>query len=60
MTERVTTGLTGRNVVIGLIAVAAVLAAGAVAVSAHRDKPMITNAVGSASSDLAASAEAHR
>jgi hypothetical protein len=54
-----TTRLTGRNMLIAFAALAALLAATAFAVNAHRGKPMTTNAVDSASSNLAAGATAH-
>lgn len=60
MTERSTTGLTGRSLLIALIVLAALLAATAVAMSARHDRPLRTNAVDSASSDLAAGAAAAR
>jgi hypothetical protein len=44
---------------IAFAALAALLAATAFAVNAHRSKPLSTNAVDSASSDLAAGATAH-
>jgi hypothetical protein len=59
MSERVTMGLTGRRVLIALVALAALGAVTLLAVNAHHNQPMTTNAVGSASSDLAASAAAH-
>ncbi|HXA37511.1 MAG TPA: hypothetical protein VNW53_00795 [Phenylobacterium sp.] len=59
MSQPMTTRLTGRNMLIAFVALAALLAAAGVAVNAHRGKPLTTNAVGSASSDLAAGATAH-
>jgi hypothetical protein len=59
MSEPVITGLTGRRVLIALAALAAVGAATLIAVSMRHNEPMRTNAVDSASSNLAASAAAH-
>ena len=59
MSQPMTARLTGRNMLIAFVALAALLAATAIAVNAHRSKPLTTNAVGSASSDLAAGATAH-
>jgi hypothetical protein len=59
MSEPVITGLTGRRVLIALVALAAAGAAALIAVSMRHDEPMTTNAVGSASSSLAASAAEH-
>ncbi|HEX3367555.1 hypothetical protein [Phenylobacterium sp.] len=56
MSEPGITGLTGRRVLMALIALAALGAAAIVAVTLRHDQPMKTNAVDSASSDLAASA----
>jgi hypothetical protein len=58
MSEPVITGLTGRRVLIALLALAAVGAATLFAATLRRDQPMKTDAVGSASSDLAAGAAA--
>ena len=59
MSEPGITGLTGRRVLIALVAVAALGAAALVAVMVRHDQPMRTNAVDSASSNLAAGATAH-
>jgi hypothetical protein len=56
MSERLTRGLTGRHVLIGLAAVIALLATVGFAMTARGNQPLMTNAVGSASSDLAAGA----
>jgi hypothetical protein len=59
MSEPVITGLTGRRVLIALVVLAAVGAAALAAVSMRHNQPMTTNAVGSASADLAASGAGH-
>jgi hypothetical protein len=59
MSEPVITGLTGRRVLIVLVALAALGAATLITVSMRHNQPMKTNAVDSASSNLAAGATAH-
>jgi hypothetical protein len=55
-----TTRLTGLRVLIGVVVLAALGAVTLLTVSARHNQPMATNAVGSASSDLAAAGAAAR